>query len=222
MPVKNANKFQMDVIDVEDFLRDPPSGFTVELRVTGYRFIRSDPDSFCVFIDEFDSAKGKVIFQNSPGRSIKVHTLKDYMHVRERLTSKRIVLMVSACEHNTARSKKVQKNAKVLKQYIVILDGNNPVIKWEMERGLDHTISSVAGESYKVKIDLSDLLQRWAGDNFHIIADGRKVKPDWRDAYFCLKYYTNALFDVPHWLGFNKRKFKISYYRKAEVGKQKS
>ncbi|KAJ8404728.1 hypothetical protein AAFF_G00335910 [Aldrovandia affinis] len=221
MSVKNDSRFPMDVIDVENFLRQPPSGFTVELRGTGYRFVRYDPDSFCVFIDEFNSAKGKVIFQNSPGRTIEVHTLKDYMHVRKQLTSKRILIMVSACEHNnTTSKKKAQKDPKVLKQYIAVINGDNPVIKWEMERGLDRAISSVSGESYRVKIDFSDMLQRWAGETFRLPVDEQKVQVDWRDTCFSLKYYSDALFDFPHWLGFSKCKFKISYYRKDEEGKQ--
>lgn len=35
---------------------------------------------------------------------------------------------------------------------MVCIDGNNPFIKWQMERGLDWTISSVAGESYSVDV----------------------------------------------------------------------
>ncbi|KAI1893584.1 hypothetical protein AGOR_G00125230 [Albula goreensis] len=218
MSIKNDSRFQMDVIDVEDFLRQPPPGFEVELRGTGYRFVRYNPESFCVFIDEFNSAKGKVIFKNSPGRTIKVHTLKDYMHLRKQLTSKRIVILVSACERSPLSSnKKAPKNTTVLKQYVVVINGSNPVIKWEMERGLDHTISSVAGESYSVKIDFSDLLQIWAGESFHLPVDGQKIKVDWQNTCFCLKYHSDALFDFSHWLGFSKREFKISYYRNNET-----
>lgn len=42
--------------------------------------------------------------------------------------------------------------ASVLQQYVVSIDGNHPLIKWQMERGLDWTISSVAGESYRVDV----------------------------------------------------------------------
>lgn len=40
----------------------------------------------------------------------------------------------------------------VLQQYVVSIDGNDPFIKWQMERGLDWTISSVTGESYRVDV----------------------------------------------------------------------
>lgn len=46
----------------------------------------------------------------------------------------------------------------VLQQYVVSIDGRNPLIKWEIERGLDRTISSVAGESYRVDVSLSFFL----------------------------------------------------------------
>ena len=47
----------------------------------------------------------------------------------------------------------------VLQQYVVSIDGNDPFIKWQMERGLDWTISSVAGESYRV--DVSRAFLQW-------------------------------------------------------------
>ena len=36
--------------------------------------------------------------------------------------------------------------------YVVSIDGSDPVIRWQLERGLDWTISSVAGESYRVDV----------------------------------------------------------------------
>lgn len=38
--------------------------------------------------------------------------------------------------------------------YVVSFDGSDPFIKWQLERGLDWTISSVAGESYRVDVSL--------------------------------------------------------------------
>lgn len=37
-------------------------------------------------------------------------------------------------------------------QYVVSIDSSEPFLKWQMERGLDRTISSVAGESYWVDV----------------------------------------------------------------------
>ncbi|KAJ8342640.1 hypothetical protein SKAU_G00325680 [Synaphobranchus kaupii] len=204
------SKFLMDVTELEDFLRNPPVDFTVDVRGTGYRFVKYDCDRCCVFINEIQTTKGKVIFQNSPGRAIKVHTPKDYMQVRKNITSKRIYILVSACE-GAAKSKK-RKDAKALgelRQYIVAIDGSNPVIKWEIEKGLDWTISSVAGESYRVDIDLGDIVNSWMGETFQIPVDGQKVKPVWKNTYFTLKYYSDALFDFSHWLGGSRRQIKI-------------
>lgn len=36
--------------------------------------------------------------------------------------------------------------------YVVSIDGGDPLIRWQLERGLDWTISSVAGESYRVDV----------------------------------------------------------------------
>lgn len=53
-------------------------------------------------------------------------------------------------------------------------------------------------------------MESWAAKNTNIIIDRlTKVQPVWRDASFTLKYYTDALFDFPHWFGFSKRQFKV-------------
>ena len=60
---------------------------------------------------------------------------------------------------------------------------------------------------FSSQIDLSETLESWAAEN--ITSDQRKVKPVWTDASFTLKYYSDALFDFPHWFGFSKRTFKV-------------
>ncbi|XP_044078088.1 mesenteric estrogen-dependent adipogenesis protein-like [Siniperca chuatsi] len=200
----------MRATEVEEFLRKPPAGFSVEVLGSGYR-VHSDPEKSLVLIDDFESCRGKIVFQNSLGRKAKMHNLWEYTSMRKSLLSKRIYLLMSACEENlSATNKQAANEARVLQQYVVSIDGNDPFIKWQMERGLDWTITSVAGESYRVDIDLTELLESWAAKNIHIITDKlTKVKPVWRDASFTLKYYSDALFDFPHWFGFSKRKFKL-------------
>lgn len=58
------------------------------------------------------------------------------------------------------------------------------------------------------QIDLTELLQgsEVATD------DPRKAACVWRDAYFTLKYSSDALFDFPHWFGFSKRAFKVNVF----------
>ncbi|XP_068572139.1 mesenteric estrogen-dependent adipogenesis protein isoform X2 [Cebidichthys violaceus] len=200
----------MRVTEVEEFLRNPPDGFSLEVLCSGYR-VHSDPENSLVLIDDFDSCRGKTVFQKSLGRKVKMQNLWEYTSMRKSLLSKRIYLLMSACEENCSVSnKKAAKEARVLKQFVVSIDGNDPIIKWQMERGLDWTISSVWGESYSVDIDLTEPLESWAAKNIYIITDKLiKVQPVWRDASFTLKYYSDALFDFPHWFGFSKRKFNL-------------
>lgn len=54
----------------------------------------------------------------------------------------------------------------VLQQYVVSIDGNDPFIRWQMERGLDWTISSVVGESYTVDVSRSLWLLLWLLSTF--------------------------------------------------------
>ncbi|XP_038563612.1 mesenteric estrogen-dependent adipogenesis protein-like isoform X1 [Micropterus salmoides] len=203
----------MTATEVEEFLRNPPDGFSVEVLGSGYR-VHSDPEKSLVFIDAINSSRGKIVFQNSLGRKFKMHDLWEYTSMRKSLLSKRIYLLGSVCEDKTRKRKKISaskkkaaKQARVLQQYVLSIDGNNPFIKWQMEKGLDWTIASVAGESYRVDIDLSELLESWAAEN--VTDKPIKVKPVWRDASFTLKYYSDAFFDFPHQFGFSKRTFKL-------------
>lgn len=205
---KNNNSFVMDVIEVEKFLGNPPHGFNVEHR-SGYRLVKSDPSQSCVFIDEFQSSKGKVIFSQSPGRKITVRNLGEYTNLRNQLLAKKIYVMVSACANTNAKTH--NKNNPALGFYVVVINGCHPMIRWEMEKGLNSTISSVAGESYTVNVDIRNALQTWIGDNFRILTDGEKVKPNWKNTHFTINYHSDALFDFPYWFGFSKRDFKISY-----------
>ncbi|XP_022594526.1 mesenteric estrogen-dependent adipogenesis protein [Seriola dumerili] len=208
---KKVSHSRMRVTEVEEFLREPPAGFSVKALGSGYR-VHSDPEKSLVLIDDFFSCRGKIVFENSLGRKVKMHNLWEYTSMRKRLLSKRSYLLMSACQENcSANNKKAAREVRVLKQYVVSIDGNDPLIKWQMEKGLDWTISSVAGESYRVDIDLTQALDSWAAKNIHIKTDKLiKVKPVWRDASFTLKYYSDALFDFPHWFGFSKRNFKLS------------
>nr|XP_046267402.1 mesenteric estrogen-dependent adipogenesis protein-like [Scatophagus argus] len=196
----------MTVTRLEEFLKNPPAGFSVEVLGSGYR-VHSDPETSLVIIDDFDSCRGKIVFQNSRGRRVKMHDLREYTSMRKSLLSKRIYLLVSACEEHCSTA---SGEDRVLQHYVVSINGNDPFIKWQMEKGLDWTISSVAGESYRVDIDLTELLESWAEKHIHVITDELlKVRPMWRDACFTLKYYSDALFDFPHWFGFSKRQFKL-------------
>lgn len=199
---------KMRVTELEEFLRKPPAGFSVEILSLGYR-VHCTEDKNLVLIDDFQSCLGNVVFQNSLGRKVKMHNLWQYTSMRKSLLSKTIYLLVSACEEDlSANNKNAAGAVRVLKQYVVSFDGSHPFIKRQMEKGLDWTISSVAGESYRVDIDLTEELESWAAKNFTTDSP-IKVKPVWKDAGFTLKYYSDALFDFPHWFGFSKRTFKL-------------
>ncbi|KAK2882014.1 mesenteric estrogen-dependent adipogenesis protein-like isoform X2 [Channa argus] len=208
MRINCASPSRMTVTQVDEFLRKPPPGFSVERFGSGYR-VHSDPEKSLVLIDDFEHCKGKVVFQNSVGRKVKMHNLWEYTSMRKSLLSKNIYLLVSACEEKlSASNKSAASEARVLKQYVVSINGTDPFIRWQMEKGLNWTISSVAGESYRVDVDLSEAVESWAGKSTHIITDELiKAKLVWKDASFTLKYYSDALFDFPHWFGFSKRKF---------------
>ncbi|XP_058483719.1 mesenteric estrogen-dependent adipogenesis protein-like [Solea solea] len=201
---KVSHSRRVEVTELEQFLTEPPAGFSVEpLSGAGYR-VHSDPERNLVLIDDCQSCRGTVVFHKSPGRSVKMQNLWEYTSTRKSLLSKWIYVLTSACD------KKSTDEFTVLKQYVVAIDGSDPLIKWQMERGLDWTISSVAGESYRVDIDLTEAVESWAAKNINVNTDDlMQVEPVWRDVSFTLKYYSDALFDFPHWFGFSKRTFKL-------------
>uniref|UniRef100_A0A3B4G9F5 Mesenteric estrogen dependent adipogenesis n=1 Tax=Pundamilia nyererei TaxID=303518 RepID=A0A3B4G9F5_9CICH len=195
----------MRVTEVEEFVRNPPPGFSVETLGSGYR-VRCNEEKSLVLIDDFQSCGKKIVFHNSLGRKVKMHNLWEYSSTRKSLLSKEIYLLISACEEQSSVSNKKaarELSGKCFPTHKLSSNSNYTQYK----EGMDGTISSVAGESYRVDIDLTEEMESWAAKNL-ISDDLMKVKPVWRDASFTLKYYSDALFDFPHWLGFSKRIFK--------------
>lgn len=205
-----SSRFVLDVMKLESFVNRPPSGFTVERR-PGCRLLKWDPEKSCVFIDDIHSREGKVIFYNSPGRKITVRTLGEYTDLRRQLTLKTIYILVSAYD-NTKGQEKSNGDVLAAEYYVLAINGSHPMIRWEMERGLDKTISSVAGESYTVDVDVSAALQGWMRENSQALAGLKKMERTWKDTHFTIKYRSDALFDFPYWFGFSKRQFKVSYH----------
>ncbi|CAJ1063814.1 mesenteric estrogen-dependent adipogenesis protein-like [Xyrichtys novacula] len=197
---------RVTVTEVEEFLRNPPDDFSVEALGSGGYNVCCDPDKSLVLIDDFESSCGKIVFQKSLGRQVLMQNFWEYTSMRKSLLSKRIFLLMSYCVEDSSETDQNKPETRVLQQYVVSIDGSDTYIKWQMERGLDWTISSVAGESYRVDIDFKEVLERWGEENIHMTEKG---KPVWRDTCVTLKYYSDALFDFAHWFGFSKRKFNL-------------
>lgn len=195
------------VTELGRFLKNPPEGFTVRAFGTSYR-VQCGEESL-VFIDNIHSADFDIVFQNSMGRKFKVRNLWEYTRIRKSLLSKRIYVLVSLCDQTMLETNKNgPTEPSVLQEYVLSIDGGNPMIKWQLGKGLDWTISSVAGESYRVEIDLSEILQSLAAEGL-IAKNLMKYNLKWKGASFILKYYSDALFDFAHWFGRSKRSFKL-------------
>ncbi|XP_075887864.1 mesenteric estrogen-dependent adipogenesis protein [Nelusetta ayraudi] len=201
MTVSKSPPSRLQVTLLEDFLRSPPAGFSVEKVGGSALLVSSDPDSSLVLIDDIETCGERVIFQKSLGSKVKMNNLWEYSSTRKSLLSKRIYLVASACLEDCTET---DCGAGVPQRYVVSVDGSDPFIRCQMERGLDWTISSVAGESYRVDIDLAELLESCV-----ICSPPVKVSPAWTNASFTLKYSSDALFDFAHWFGFSKRLFKL-------------
>lgn len=126
MTVSKSSRRRLEVIPLEEFLRSPPAGFSVE-KIGGSDFlVSSDPESSLVLIDDIDGCSERVLFQNSLGRwgntfgylwlvrvdpsvfpwcewcfsyhsKVKMKNLWEYSSTRKSLLSKRIYLVASTC-----------------------------------------------------------------------------------------------------------------------------
>lgn len=67
MPVNKQSGSRMRVTEVEEFVRNPPPGFSVETLGSGYR-VRCNEEKSLVLIDDFQSCGKKFVFHNSLGR----------------------------------------------------------------------------------------------------------------------------------------------------------
>lgn len=125
---------RMTVTEVGEFLRGPPAGFSVETIGSHHR-VHSDDDTNLVLIDDFQFCSGKITFQNSLGRCVKPILLKEicripltltgfsyrkvkmrnlweYSRVRQSLLTKRIYLLVTACNQTPSVTKKKPRDLR--------------------------------------------------------------------------------------------------------------
>ncbi|XP_055370606.1 uncharacterized protein LOC114869265 isoform X2 [Betta splendens] len=143
---------RITVTALEQFLNKPPSGFSVKTLDSGYE-VHGDPEKSLVLIDDLELKGRKVVFQNSMGRTLKMHDLWEYTSTRKSLLSKTVYLLASACEGRPAAAAgKAASKPRESQRFVVSVDGDDPFVKWQLERGLDWTIASVRGESYRVDV----------------------------------------------------------------------
>uniref|UniRef100_A0A3B5LQW6 Uncharacterized protein n=1 Tax=Xiphophorus couchianus TaxID=32473 RepID=A0A3B5LQW6_9TELE len=153
-------------------------------------------------------------FSSLSYRKLKMHNLWEYTSMRKSLLSKRIYVLVSLCDQSmqeTSKKGPIKPRGKSpFYPYVLSVNGGNPMMKWQMEKGLDWTISSVGGESYRVEVNSTVFICSVLAAEGLIAENLMKYNPTWKDASFTLKYYSDALFDFPHWLGHSKRSFQAS------------
>ncbi|XP_061902946.1 mesenteric estrogen-dependent adipogenesis protein-like [Entelurus aequoreus] len=191
---KMTRQSRMTVTELDEFLRKPPSGVSVATKR-----VCVDPETSLLLVDPRDAVAASVDFQGSLGRNITLTDLWEYSSFRKKLVSRTIYLLMST---------HLPTSTDVVKRYVVSVDCANALVRRRLEQGLDWAISSVAGESYQVEMDLSETLDTWAAGNLPK-DDGTGVRPRWAGASFTLKYHSDALFDFPHWFGLSKRKFQL-------------
>ncbi|KAG8452854.1 hypothetical protein GDO86_004589 [Hymenochirus boettgeri] len=210
-PTMAAAKFDMGLMAIEDFLRTPPPGIKTENQ-NGRSTVTCFSDTICLMMDDFVAISGRrVTFKNSFGRVTQVKTILEYAELRKKLLSSLILILVAACEKVTdGKRKKKPKEGKVLRHFVLMINGKNPRIRFKMEQGLNSVLSSVTCENYTVKIDLMDALVKFTEDTQFTVLDGsQSVIPTWQSTTFSLDYDSDAGCEFAYWFGFSKRKFPL-------------
>ncbi|NP_001037927.1 uncharacterized protein LOC733544 [Xenopus tropicalis] len=202
----------MGLMAIEDFLRCPPPGIQSENLPTRST-VTCLSNSISLMIDDFIAISGRrVMFTNSVGRILQAKTMMECAEVKKKLLSNLLLILVAACQSipDEGKRKRPNKPGKVLRHFILMINGKNPRIKYKMEQGLNAVLPSVMCENYTVKVDFMDPLVKLTADTALTVLDGSQpVTPCWKNTTFSLDYNGDGGCEFAYCLGFSKRKFPI-------------
>ncbi|OCT93116.1 uncharacterized protein LOC108709949 [Xenopus laevis] len=209
---KSANASEMGLMAIEDFLRCPPPGIQSQ-NLSTRSTVTCLSDSISLMIDDFIAISGRrVMFTNSLGRILQAKTMMECAEVKKKLMSNLLIILVAACQSIPVQGKRKKPNkpGKVLRHFVLMINGKNPRIKYKMEQGLNAVLPSVMCENYTVKVDFMDSLVKLTTDTDLTVLDGsQSVTPCWKNTTFSLDYNGDGGCEFAYCLGFSKRKFPI-------------
>ncbi|KAF7251239.1 Mesenteric estrogen-dependent adipogenesis protein [Varanus komodoensis] len=120
-------------------------------------------------------------------RHVELNTHYDYKNYREAILSRPLVFFVNV---------RTQYNSSREKTYALLVNTRHPKMRRQIENGMNNIISSVIGESYKLRFDFQDVVKRFFPSGAHLANE--------ESLSFSYEFKADALFDCFYWLGISK------------------
>ncbi|XP_028655165.1 mesenteric estrogen-dependent adipogenesis protein-like [Erpetoichthys calabaricus] len=136
--------------------------------------------------------------ENIMERFIVIKSHKDYKDFRENLLTKPLILFTKAWRMKTVLLN-CENNGKT---FAIIVNTRHPVIRYEIENGLNNIISSVWGESYDLQFDFVETIKEFFAKTGYD-TNGKGLS-------FSFRFKADAFFDLSYMLGFSSKKVPVS------------
>ncbi|XP_067419040.1 mesenteric estrogen-dependent adipogenesis protein [Emydura macquarii macquarii] len=122
-------------------------------------------------------------------RDVKLTSHCDYKDYRETILNRPLVFFANIRTNNC--SSEVSE-----KTYAFLVNTRHPKIRRQIEHGMNQIISSVFGESYKLRFDFQEVVKSFFPSESHLV--------NGEDLSFSYEFKSDALFDFSYWFGISK------------------
>ncbi|XP_015281081.1 PREDICTED: mesenteric estrogen-dependent adipogenesis protein [Gekko japonicus] len=125
-------------------------------------------------------------------RHVELNTHYDYKNYRETILGRPLVFFVNI---------RTKYNSSKEKTYALLVNTRHPKMRRQIENGMNNIISSVFGESYKLKFDFQDAVKKFFPSGTHLV-NGENLS-------FSYEFKSDALFDFFYWFGISKNTISV-------------
>uniref|UniRef100_A0ACB8FHE9 Uncharacterized protein n=1 Tax=Sphaerodactylus townsendi TaxID=933632 RepID=A0ACB8FHE9_9SAUR len=116
-----------------------------------------------------------------------LNTHYDYKNYRETILGRPLVFFINV---------RTKYHSSKEKTYALLVNTRHPKMRRQIENGMNDIISSVFGESYKLKFDFQDAVKKFFPSGTHLV-NGENLS-------FSYEFKSDALFDFFYWFGISK------------------
>ncbi|XP_066477055.1 mesenteric estrogen-dependent adipogenesis protein [Tiliqua scincoides] len=120
-------------------------------------------------------------------RHVELNSHYDYKNYRETILGRPLAFFINVrTKYSSSREK----------TYALLVNTRHPKIRRQIENGMNNIISSVFGESYKLRFDFQDVIKKFFPLGAHLV-QGESLS-------FSYEFKSDALFDFFYWFGISK------------------
>uniref|UniRef100_A0A8C8SMC0 Mesenteric estrogen dependent adipogenesis n=1 Tax=Pelusios castaneus TaxID=367368 RepID=A0A8C8SMC0_9SAUR len=120
-------------------------------------------------------------------RDVELTSHCDYKDYRETILNRPLVFFTNIRTNNSSSKEKT---------YAFLVNTRHPKIRRQIEHGMNKIISSVFGESYKLRFDFQEVVKNFFPSESQLV--------NGEDLSFSYKFKSDALFDFSYWFGISK------------------